>query len=33
MAMTKVSKEMIWLQGLLTESGFKEEKNVLYSDS
>ena len=33
MAMTETSKEMIWLQGLLTELGFKQEKNVLYSDS
>ena len=33
MAMTEASKEMIWLQGLSTELGFKQEKNVLYSDS
>ena len=32
-AVTKASKEMIWLQGLLTELGFKHEKNVLHSDS
>lgn len=32
-AVTEASKEMIWLQGLLTELGFKQEKNVLYSDS
>ena len=31
--MTEVSKEMIWLQSLLTELGLKQEKNVLYSDS
>ena len=31
--MTEASKEMIWLQGLLTELGFKQEKNVLHSDS
>ncbi|GAA0174911.1 hypothetical protein LIER_41813 [Lithospermum erythrorhizon] len=24
---------MIWLRGLLTELGFKQENNVLYSDS
>ncbi|GAA0153728.1 transmembrane signal receptor [Lithospermum erythrorhizon] len=32
-AITEASKEMIWLQGLLTELGFKQENNVLYSDS
>ena len=32
-AVTEASKEMIWLQGLLTELGFKKENNVLYSDS
>lgn len=32
-AVTEASKEMIWLQGLLTELGFKQEKNVLHSDS
>ena len=32
-AMTEASKEMIWLQGLLTELGFNQEKKVLYSDS
>ena len=32
-AMTEASKEIIWLQGLLTELRFKQEKNVLYSDS
>ena len=32
-AMTEVSKEMIWLQDLLTKLGFKQEKNVMYSDS
>ena len=31
--MTKASKEMIWLQGLLDELGFKQENNVLYIDS
>ena len=30
---TEASKEMIWLQGLLTELGFVQEDNVLYSDS
>jgi hypothetical protein len=30
---TEASKEMIWLQGLLAEMGFKQEKNVLHSDS
>jgi hypothetical protein len=32
-AVTEASKEMIWLQGLLAEMGFKQEKNVLHSDS
>jgi hypothetical protein len=32
-AMTEASKELIWLQGLLTELGFKQEMNVLHSDS
>lgn len=32
-AMTEASKEMIWLQGLLTELGFKLEKNLLHSGS
>jgi hypothetical protein len=32
-AVTEASKEMIWLQGLLAELGFKQVKNVLYSDS
>jgi hypothetical protein len=32
-AVTEASKEMIWLQGLLEEMGFKQEKNVLHSDS
>ena len=32
-AMTKASKEMIWLQGLITKLGFKQEKNVLCSGS
>ena len=32
-AVTEASKEMIWLQGLLIELGFKQEKNVLHSDS
>jgi len=30
---TEASKELIWLQGLLTELGFKQEMNVLHSDS
>ena len=33
MAVTEASKEMIWLQGLLNDLGFKQENNVLYSDS
>ncbi|CAO2827530.1 unnamed protein product [Amaranthus hypochondriacus] len=32
-AVTEASKEMIWLQGLLDELGFKQENNILYSDS
>jgi hypothetical protein len=32
-AVTKASKEMIWLQGLLAELGFRQAKNVLHSDS
>ena len=32
-AMTEANKEMIWLQGLLTELGFGQEENVLHSDS
>jgi hypothetical protein len=32
-AVTEASKEMIWLQGLLAEMGFRQEKNVLHSDS
>jgi ATP-binding cassette subfamily B (MDR/TAP) protein 1 len=32
-AATEASKELIWLQGLLTELGFMQEKSVLYSDS
>ena len=32
-AVTEASKEMIWLQGLLDELGFKQENNVLYNDS
>jgi len=32
-AVTEVSKEMIWLQGLLTELGFMQERCALYSDS
>ena len=32
-AMTEASKEMIWLQGLLAELGFKQVKNVLHCDS
>ncbi|WJX14008.1 ABC-type xenobiotic transporter [Trifolium repens] len=32
-AVTEASKELIWLQGLLTELGFIQEKSVLYSDS
>jgi len=30
---TEVSKELIWLQGLLTELGFEQEMNVLHSDN
>lgn len=32
-AVTEASKDLIWLQGLLTKLGFTQEKNVLYSDS
>ncbi|BAT73418.1 hypothetical protein VIGAN_01089700 [Vigna angularis var. angularis] len=32
-AVTEASKELIWLQGLLTELGFIQEKTVLHSDS
>lgn len=32
-AVTEASKGMIWLKGLLTELGFKQEKKVLHSDS
>jgi len=32
-AVTEASKELIWLQGLLTELGFEQEMNVLHSDS
>jgi hypothetical protein len=32
-AVTEASKELIWLQGLLTELGFMQEKSALYSDS
>ncbi|KAL5772578.1 hypothetical protein ACOSP7_012184 [Xanthoceras sorbifolium] len=32
-AVIEASKEIIWLQGLLTELGFRQGKNVLYSDS
>ena len=32
-AMIEASKEMIWLQGLLTELGFKQKKKILYSNS
>ena len=31
--MIEASKEMIWLQGLLAKMGFRQEKNVLHSDS
>ena len=33
MTVIEASKEMIWLQGLLDELGFKQESNVLFSDS
>ena len=29
---TKASKEMIWLQRFMEESGEKQENNTLYSD-
>ena len=32
-AVTEASKELIWLQGLLAELGFTQEKSVLHSDS
>ncbi|WVY99473.1 hypothetical protein V8G54_015558 [Vigna mungo] len=32
-AVTEASKELIWLQGLLTELGFIQEMSVLHSDS
>jgi ATP-binding cassette subfamily B (MDR/TAP) protein 1 len=32
-AVTEASKELIWLQGLLTELGFEQEMNVLHSDN
>ncbi len=32
-AVTEASKELIWLQGLLTELGFEQKMNVLHSDS
>ena len=32
-AVIEASKEMIWLQGLLAEMGFRQKKNVLHSDS
>ena len=32
-AVTEASKELIWLQGLLAELGFIQEKSVLHSDS
>jgi hypothetical protein len=32
-AVTEASKEMIWLQSLLAELGFRQAKNVLHSDS
>jgi hypothetical protein len=32
-AVTEASKELIWLQGLLTELGFIQKQNSLYSDS
>ena len=32
-AITEASKEMIWLQGLLSELRFKQDNNVLYKDS
>ncbi len=30
---TEASKELIWLQGLLTKLGFEQEMNVLHNDS
>ena len=32
-AVTEASTELIWLQGLLAELGFKQVLNVLHSDS
>ncbi|WVZ04917.1 hypothetical protein V8G54_018263 [Vigna mungo] len=32
-ALTEASKELIWLQGLLTELGFIQEMSILHSDS
>jgi len=32
-AVIKASKELIWLQGLLTELGIEQEMNVLHNDS
>jgi len=32
-AMTKASKELIWLQGLLTELEIEQKMNVLHNDS
>ena len=32
-AVTEAKKELIWLQGLLTELGFMQERCALYSDS
>ncbi len=32
-AVIEASKELIWLQGLLTKLGFEQEMNVLHSDS
>ena len=33
MILFQTSKERIWIQALLSELGFKQEKNVLHSDS
>ena len=32
-AVTEASKEMIWLQGLFTDLGLKQVKNILFSDN
>ena len=32
-AVTKASKKMIWLKGLLRKLGLKQENSVLFSDS